>query len=73
MHYLVRVKVAMSETPTIQSIPVVCGYPKVFPDELPGIPPEREIDVGVNLLPHMQPIYITPYRMSPAKLKELKE
>ncbi|XP_070002525.1 uncharacterized protein [Nicotiana sylvestris] len=45
----------------------------VFPYELPGIPPEREIDFGIDLLPGMQPISILPYRMAPAVLKELKE
>ena len=45
----------------------------VFPEDLPGIPPEREIEFGIDLLPDTQPISIPPYRMAPAELKELKE
>nr|XP_009757665.1 PREDICTED: uncharacterized protein LOC104210462 [Nicotiana sylvestris] len=57
----------------VQSIPVVKEYANVFPDELPGIPPEREVDFGINFLPGTQPISIPPYRMAHTKLKELKE
>ncbi|XP_070014109.1 uncharacterized protein [Nicotiana sylvestris] len=42
-------------------------------DELPGIPPDREIDFGIDVIPGMQPISIPPYRMAPAELKGLKE
>ena len=45
----------------------------VFSEDLPGIPPEREIEFGIDLLPDTQPISISPYRMAPAELKELKE
>ncbi|WMV24606.1 hypothetical protein MTR67_017991, partial [Solanum verrucosum] len=41
-------------------------------EDLPGVPPEREIDLGIDLLPDTQPISIPPYRMAPAELKELK-
>ncbi|WMV09062.1 hypothetical protein MTR67_002447 [Solanum verrucosum] len=46
---------------------------EVFPDDLPGIPPEREIDFGIDLLLDRQPIDIPPYRMDLVELKELKE
>ncbi|XP_070010236.1 uncharacterized protein [Nicotiana sylvestris] len=42
-------------------------------DELPRIPPYREIDFGIDVMPVMQPISIPPYRMAPTELKELKE
>ena len=45
----------------------------MFPDDLPGDPPEREIDFDIDLLPDTKPISITPYRMAPTELKELKE
>lgn len=60
-------------SPTIQSIPVVNEFPDVFPDELPGLSPEREIEFAIDLLPDTHPISIPPYRMAPVELKELKE
>ena len=45
---------------------------KVFPDDLPRIPPVREINFGIDLLPDTQPISTTPYGIDLAELKELK-
>ncbi|XP_070010459.1 uncharacterized protein [Nicotiana sylvestris] len=73
IYHIVRVKDAAAEIPTLQSIPVVKEYTNVFLDELPSIPPEREIDFGIDLLSRTQPISIPSYRMTPAKLKKLKE
>ncbi|XP_070046271.1 uncharacterized protein [Nicotiana tomentosiformis] len=49
------------------------GDDGVFPDELPGILPDREIDFGIDVTPDTHPISIPPYRMAPTELKELKE
>ncbi|KAA3483692.1 DNA/RNA polymerases superfamily protein [Gossypium australe] len=56
----------------IESVSVVCEYPDVFPEELPGLPPVREIEFGIELVPGTAPISIAPYRMAPTELKELK-
>jgi len=45
----------------------------VFPTDLLGVPPERDIDFVIDLEPGTKPISIPPYRMAPAELKELKE
>ena len=45
---------------------------EVFPNGLPSIPPKREIDFGIDLLPDKNPISIPSYWMAPAELKELK-
>ena len=58
---------------SLESVSIVNEFPDVFPKDLPGIPPEREIDFGIDLLPNTNPISIPPYRMAPAELKELKE
>lgn len=44
----------------------------MFPDYLPGIPPPREIEFSIDLVPGIQPISVPHYRMSPAELRELK-
>ncbi|KAG8485940.1 hypothetical protein CXB51_019280 [Gossypium anomalum] len=56
----------------IESVPVVCEFPDVFPEELPGLPPVREVEFGIELIPGTTPISIAPYRMAPLELKELK-
>jgi hypothetical protein len=62
----------MIESP-IEKIPVVCDYPDVFPDELPGMPPDRDIEFAIELQPGTAPISKRPYRMPPAELAELKK
>ena len=56
----------------IEEIPVVCEFPDVFPDELPRLPPRREIDFTIELEHGTEPISKTPYRMSKPELEELK-
>jgi hypothetical protein len=57
----------------VEKIPVVCEYLDVFPDELPGMPPDRDIEFAIELQPVTTPISKRPYRMSPAELAELKK
>ncbi|WMV29095.1 hypothetical protein MTR67_022480 [Solanum verrucosum] len=73
VYHLFRVKDSNSETPTLESVPIVNEFPEVFPEDLPRVPPEREIKFRINLLLDTQPILISPYRMAPAELKKLKE
>jgi hypothetical protein len=56
----------------LEDVEIVREYKDVFPDELPGLPPEREIDFSIELIPGTAPISQAPYRMAPAELKELK-
>ncbi|KAL0540235.1 hypothetical protein IC582_024468 [Cucumis melo] len=57
---------------SLSSEPVVRDYPDVFPEELPGLPPHREVEFAIELEPDTVPISRAPYRMAPAELKELK-
>ena len=50
----------------------MCEFPDLFPEELPGLPPQREIDFEIELISGAQPISKAPYRMAPMELKELK-
>ncbi|TMW97759.1 hypothetical protein EJD97_005027, partial [Solanum chilense] len=61
----VSVKDSIFETPTFESVLIVSEFLEVFPEDLPSISPEREIDVGIDLLPKPQPVSIYPYRMYP--------
>jgi hypothetical protein len=51
---------------------VVCEYPGVFPDELSGMPPDRDVEFVIELQPGTAPISKRPYRMPPKDLAELK-
>ena len=51
---------------------VVCEFLDVFPNDLSGLPPDRELEFGIEVLPSSTPISIPPYRMAPMELKELK-
>ncbi|WMV50696.1 hypothetical protein MTR67_044081 [Solanum verrucosum] len=60
------------EAPSIGSIPVVSEFSEVFPNDLPGMPPDRDIYFCIDLEVSTRPIYIPPYCMAPTELKELK-
>ncbi|KAH0773664.1 hypothetical protein KY290_010801 [Solanum tuberosum] len=60
------------ETPSIEFIPVVSEFRKVFPNDLHGMPPDRDIDFCIDLEPGTHPISIPPYCMAPTKLREFK-
>ncbi|KAJ3707632.1 hypothetical protein LUZ61_011337 [Rhynchospora tenuis] len=70
--YLATIVSINSTNPDLSIIPVVSDYPDVFPEEITGLPPEREIEFPIDLLPGTTPISKAPYRMAPAELKELK-
>ena len=56
----------------LEDIPVVKEFPNVFPGELPSLPPERDVDLSIEILPGMAPISKAPYRWASTKLKKLK-
>ncbi|XP_075521380.1 uncharacterized protein LOC142554602 [Primulina tabacum] len=56
----------------VSEISVVQNFPEVFPEEINSLPPQREIEFSIELSPGAMPKSKTPYRMAPAKLKELK-
>ena len=70
--YLAYVIDTKKVEPSLSYIPIVCDYPYVFPKELSGLPPQREIDFSIDIVPRATPASITPYRMAPVELKELK-
>jgi hypothetical protein len=61
------------EEKPLENIKVVCEYPDVFLEELPGMPPDRDIEFSIELLPRIAPISKRPYRMDVKDLVELKK
>ena len=70
--YLAYVVETWKEGTLVDEIPVVREFPYVFPDDIAGLPPEREVEFTIDLIPRTEPISIPPYRMVPAELRELK-
>ncbi|WVZ76413.1 hypothetical protein U9M48_024390 [Paspalum notatum var. saurae] len=61
-----------TEIQEIKKIPVVCEFPDVFPKEHPGLPPDRNVEFSIELVPGTAPVSRRPYRMASDELKELK-
>ena len=61
------------ETKTLEEVPVVNEYLDVFPEELSGMPPDRDIEFVIDLVPGTAPIAKRPYRMATSELAELKK
>jgi hypothetical protein len=61
------------EAKSLEEVPVVNEYLDVFPEELPGMPPDRDIEFVIDLVPGTSPIAKRPYRMAASELAELKK
>ena len=70
--YLAYVVETEKEGTLVDEIPVVREFPDVFPDDIVGLPPDREVEFTIDLIPRTEPISIPPYRMAPTELRELK-
>ncbi|GJR99664.1 putative reverse transcriptase domain-containing protein [Tanacetum coccineum] len=62
-----------SKEKRLEDVPVVQEFPDVFPEDLPGIPPTRQVEFRIDLVPGATPIARAPYRLAPSKMKELAE
>ena len=60
----------LTESKSLAKIPVVCEHPDVFPDDLPGMPPDRNLEFAIELQLGTAPISKRPYRMPPNELAE---
>ncbi|GJT19679.1 reverse transcriptase domain-containing protein [Tanacetum coccineum] len=57
----------------LEDVPVVREFPEVFPEDLPGIPPTRQVEFRIDLVPGAAPVARAPYRLAPSEMKELAE
>ena len=67
--YLAHIRDVEVESPSIESIPVVSEFRELFPNDLPGMPLDGNIDFCIDLEPGTRPISIPPYRMAPTELR----
>ncbi|WVZ52955.1 hypothetical protein U9M48_003953 [Paspalum notatum var. saurae] len=72
VHHMVNAAEAHVEAQALAKIPVACEYLDVFPEELPGLPSDRDVEFRIDLVLGTAPISKRSYRMAPDELKELK-
>ena len=70
--YLAYVIDTVKARSSVSDIPTVSDFPDMFTEQLPGLPPSREIEFAIDVVPGSIPTSVTPYGMSPVELKELK-
>jgi hypothetical protein len=66
------VNARIAKAKEITEVPVVCEFLDVFPDDLPGLPPDHDVEFKIELIPGTAPISKRPYRMPSNELAELK-
>ncbi|GKC09678.1 putative reverse transcriptase domain-containing protein, partial [Tanacetum coccineum] len=57
----------------LEDVPIVRDFPEVFLEELPGLPPTRQVEFQIDFMPGAAPVARAPYRLAPSKMKELSE
>ncbi|GJU21688.1 putative reverse transcriptase domain-containing protein [Tanacetum coccineum] len=62
-----------SKEKRLEDVPVVQEFLEVFPEDLPGIPPTRQVEFRIDLVPGATPVARAPYRLAPSEMKELAE
>nr|GFA21949.1 putative reverse transcriptase domain-containing protein [Tanacetum cinerariifolium] len=62
-----------SEKKRLENVPIVRDFPKVFPEDLPGLPPTRQVVIQIDLIPGAASVARTPYQLAPPEMKELSE
>ncbi|GKA80540.1 putative reverse transcriptase domain-containing protein [Tanacetum coccineum] len=62
-----------SEKKRLEDVPIVRDFPDVFPEDLSGLPPTRQVEFQIDLIPGAAPVARAPYRLAPSEMKELSE
>ncbi|GKD57332.1 putative reverse transcriptase domain-containing protein, partial [Tanacetum coccineum] len=62
-----------SEKKRLEDVPIIQDFPEVFPEDLPGLPPTRQVEFQIDLIPGVAPVTQAPYRLAPSKMKDLSD
>ncbi|GKF65431.1 hypothetical protein Tco_0191948 [Tanacetum coccineum] len=71
--FLAQVAEHESKEKQLEDFLVIRDFPEVFPDELLGIPPPRQVEFRIDLIPGAAPVARAPYRLAPSEMKELSK
>ncbi|GKA88286.1 putative reverse transcriptase domain-containing protein [Tanacetum coccineum] len=69
--FLAHVTEKKSKEKRLEDVPVIRDFPEVFPDDLPGLPPPRQVEFRIDLIPGAAPVARAPYRLAPSEMREL--
>ena len=69
--FLAHITEKKSDEKQLEDVPVVKDFPEVFPEELPGLPPARQVEFQIDLIPGAAPVARAPYRLAPSEMQEL--
>ncbi|GJY99650.1 hypothetical protein Tco_0517080 [Tanacetum coccineum] len=69
--FMIQVMEKKSNEKKLEDIPVVKEFPDVFPEDLPGLPPIRQVEFQIELIPEAAPVARTPYRLASSEMQEL--
>ncbi|GJW22211.1 putative reverse transcriptase domain-containing protein [Tanacetum coccineum] len=69
--FLAHVTKKKSKEKRMEDVPVIRDFPEVFPEELPGLPPSRQVEFRIDLVPGAAPVARAPYRLVPSEIKVL--
>ncbi|GJZ56738.1 putative reverse transcriptase domain-containing protein, partial [Tanacetum coccineum] len=69
--FLAHVAEKKSKEKRLEDMPVICDFPKVFPEEFPGLPPPRQVEFQIDLVSGVAPVSRAPYRLAPSEMREL--
>nr|GEY82548.1 putative reverse transcriptase domain-containing protein [Tanacetum cinerariifolium] len=71
--FIAKVKEKEPAMKQLQDVPVICNFPEVFPNDLPGLLPPQQVEFKIELIPDAAPVTCAPYRLAPFEPKELSD
>ncbi|GKD97754.1 reverse transcriptase domain-containing protein [Tanacetum coccineum] len=70
---IIQVMEKKSDEKQLEDIPVVIEFLEVFPENIPGLPPDRQVEFQIDLIPGAAPVTHAPYRLAPSEMQELSD
>nr|GEW30321.1 putative reverse transcriptase domain, ribonuclease H-like domain, aspartic peptidase domain protein [Tanacetum cinerariifolium] len=71
--FLTHMTERKSKEEQMEDVPTICNFPEVFPEELPGLPPPRQVEFRIDLVAGAAPLARTPYRLASSEMKGLSD
>ncbi|GKF30272.1 hypothetical protein Tco_0100070, partial [Tanacetum coccineum] len=70
---IIRVMEKKSDEKRLEDIPIIKEFPEVFPKNIPGLPPVRQVEFQIDLMPRAAPVARAPYKLAPLEMQKLSD